>query len=197
MRSASCFISASGWRAPMREPTRPADNLAFDPGALNRKTDVVKRALVELQRMKAEMEAARRGSGKAPARQGSSRWGVAGRCAPKSPGPARENEERPDTHDYSRGRNPRSLYRPAAARGRLGASKARRPRIPRRGHAEQRGHRLCRLRAVGCRRQAARPGRGQAHPQGRARGPAAGQALCRLPGSAVRPASGDLLLQRL
>jgi type I restriction enzyme R subunit len=30
-----------------------------------------------------------------------------------------------------------------------------------------------------------------------ARGPAAGQALCRLPGAPVRPAPGDLLLQRL
>ena len=41
-------------------------------------------------------------------------------------------------------------------------------------------------------------GRGQAHPQGRPpRGPAAGQALRRLPGGALRPAAGDLLFQWL
>jgi hypothetical protein len=45
--------------------------------------------------------------------------------------------------------------------------------------------------------EAARPRRGQAHPQGCARGPAAGQALCRLPGGAFRPAPGNLLFQRL
>ncbi len=39
--------------------------------------------------------------------------------------------------------------------------------------------------------------RGQAHPARRPGGPAAGQALRRLPGEAVRSAAGDLLLQRL
>ena len=50
------------------------------------------------------------------------------------------------------------------------------------GHAEQRGQGLRRLRALGRRRQAARAGRGQAHPARPARRPAAGEALRRLPG---------------
>ena len=64
-------------------------------------------------------------------------------------------------------------------------------------HAQQPGQGLRRLRALGRRRQAARAGRSQAHAARRARRSAAGQALRRLPGAPVRPAAGDLLLQRL
>ena len=57
--------------------------------------------------------------------------------------------------------------------------------------------RLRRLCAVGRRRPPAGAGGGQAQPRLRHEGPAAGQALCRLPGSPIRPAPGDLRLQRL
>ncbi len=51
--------------------------------------------------------------------------------------------------------------------------------------------------SLGRRRQAPRTGRGQAHEAVAAGWAAAGEALCRLPGEAVRPASRDLLQQRL
>ena len=69
--------------------------------------------------------------------------------------------------------------------------------IPGHRHAQQHGRGLRRLRALGRRRQAARPRRGQAHPARCPRRSAAGQALCRLPRKAVRPAAGHFLHQRL
>src|SRR3546814_7076769 len=53
-----------------------------------------------------------------------------------------------------------------------------------------------RLRVVGRGRPAAGRGGSQAQPEGPGRGPAAGQAVCRLPGTDERPAAADLLQQR-
>ena len=55
-----------------------------------------------------------------------------------------------------RGRDPRPLHRPAAARGRLAARPGARPRVRGRRHAEQGRQGLRRLRALGRRRPAAR-----------------------------------------
>ena len=148
--------------------SKPADGLAFDASALSRRDEVLKKAFVQLKAQQAELDAKNGELTKLltdkqnldDELKTASRRGR--RCA----------QGRRSTAGHARlqrGRDPRPLHRPAAARGRLGARQARRPRVPGRGHAEQRGHRLRRLRAVGRRRQAARPGRGQAHPQGRAR----------------------------
>ena len=75
------------------------------------------------------------------------------------------NEARP-TPRLQRGRDPRLLHRPAAARGRLAARQARDREFRVEGMPNNRGQGLRRLRAVGRRRQAARARRGQAHPQG-------------------------------
>ena len=76
-------------------------------------------------------------------------------------GPARQPRLR-------RGADPRPLHRPAARRRPAGAlDQPQRPRVPGHRHAERHRQRLRRLRAVGRRRQAARPGRGQADPPGR------------------------------
>ena len=175
---------------------KPADGLAFDASVLVAPRRGAEKGLRPAQGAAGRAGRQERRTDQASDRQAEPRRRVEDasrrgrRRAQGGRGAARQAQ-------LQRGRNPRPLYRPAAARGRLGARQARRPRIPRRGHAEQRGHRLRRLRAVGRGRQAAGAGRGQAHPQGRARGPAAGQALCRLPGGALRPAPGDLLFQRL
>src|SRR6478735_2166487 len=86
----------------------PADNLAFDPGALNRKADVVKRALVELQRMKAEMEA-RDEDLERLLRDKAHLDGELQALRAEIARTRRENEERPDTHDYSEAAT-RDLY---------------------------------------------------------------------------------------
>ena len=133
-------------------------------------------------------------------RQGSSRWGIAGACAPRSPGPRREaTKQRPDTHDYSEAETRDLYHRPAAARGGLGARPSRDDRefavegMP--NNARQRLSSTTCSGATTASRSAlveAKRTRTDA-----ARRPAAGEALCRLPGSAVRPAAGDLLHQRL
>ena len=103
----------------------------------------------------------------------------------------------PDTHDYSEAETrdyfiDLLLTRPAGRSTRRATASSRSPACP-----TTAGQGLRRLRAVGRRRQAAGAGRGQAHRRDARVGPAAGQALRRLPGAAVRPAAGDLLLERL
>ena len=86
--------------------------------------------------------------------------------------------------------------------GRAGAGPAARPRVRSDRHAEALGRAgdrqgIRRLRALGRRRQAAGGGGGQADDRRPARGPAAGEAVRRLPGEDARPAAADLLHQRL
>ncbi len=92
------------------------------------------------------------------------------------------NQAAADPHDY-REAETRDLFIDLLLReAGLRPECARHHRGPRHRHAEcpRRGFR--RLCAARRRRQAARARRGQAHPQGPARRPAAGQALCRLSG---------------
>ena len=176
---------------------RPAPGLAFDPAALPRPARVGKQTAEQLQALEARLrerdekprgaagrqDRARRGA-EAPARRG--RQGEEGGC-----GAARHPR-------LLRSRDPRLLHRPAAQGSRLAARPAARPRV--------RGQRACPtpkgkgfvdyvlwgddgkpLGLVEAKRTR-RDARGRA---------AAGQALRRLPGAAVRPAAGHLLLQRL
>ena len=77
------------------------------------------------------------------------------------------NEARPDDHDYAEAQT-RDLFIDLCWPRPVGAlDAAARPRVRGHRHAQRLGHRLRRLRAVGRRRQAARGGRGQAHPAGR------------------------------
>jgi hypothetical protein len=96
-----------------------------------------------------------------------------------------------------RSRDARLLHRPAAEGGRLAARSSARPGVGSRRHAEQPRQGFRRLRSVGRRRQAAGAGGGQAHAARWACRPAAGQAVCRLPGAAVRTKADRFLLQRL
>ena len=175
---------------------KPADGLAFDASVLSRRDEALKKAFVAAQGAAGRARRQERRADQAARRQAEPRR-RAEEAARRGRRRAQGRRSAARHARLQRGRDPRPLYRPAAARGRLGARQAGRSRIPRRGHAEQRGRRLRRLRAVGRGRQAARPGRGQAHAQGCAPGPAAGQALCRPAGGALRPAAGDLLFQRL
>ena len=144
-------------------------------------------------------EGARGGGSRAPRERGRPRGarsrnqGAAGRDRRRQGGePGRSRPPR-----LQRSGDPRPLHRPPAARGRLRSQGARHRRGRGHRHAERARRGLRRLRAARRRRQAARAGRSQAHAQGPARRPAAGQALCRLPGGAIRPAADHLLLQRL
>ena len=109
----------------MRARAKPADGLAFDASVLSRRDEVLKKAFVQLKAQQAELDAkngeltklltdkqnlddelktaARRGRRRAQGRRS-----AAGHA------------------QLQRGRDPRPLYRPAAARGRLGARQARR-----------------------------------------------------------------------
>ncbi len=161
---ASCSTSASGWRAPMAKPHKPADGLAVqsvaaaqnlagpaaNPGrsfsSLKRSSPKKTRSLTALL------------TGKTPSTPNSNG------CAPRSPHIKQQNAATPGHARLLRSRDPRLLHRPAAERGRLAARQARKTASsPVTGMPNSKGQGLRRLRAVGRRRQAARAGRGQAH----------------------------------
>ncbi len=93
--------------------------------------------------------------------------------------------------------NPRLLHRFVAERSGLGARQSTRPGISRYRHAQQHGRRICRLRAVGRRRQTAWARRSKADETRLAGRSTASEAVRRLPGETVWPAAGNFLLQRL
>ena len=108
-----------------------------------------------------------------------------------------ENEAVPETHDWNEAETRRLLIDLALQRAGWPLDQRARPGVRSHGHAQREGRRLRRLRAVGRRRQAAGGGGGQ-EDDGRPRGgPAAGEALRRLPGGDARPAADHLLHQRL
>ncbi|WP_022711814.1 DEAD/DEAH box helicase family protein [Pseudochrobactrum sp. AO18b] len=86
----------------------PADDLAFDPVQLNRKSDVVKRAFTELTRMKGEMEA-RDKVFETMLRDKADLDAELQRLRAEIAVAKRENEARPDHHDYSEAET-RDLY---------------------------------------------------------------------------------------
>ena len=104
---------------------------------------------------------------------------------------------RPRHPRLERGQDPQADHRPRPAPRRLAARSGTGPRIRSHRHAQQQGHRLRRLRAVGRRRQAAGGGRGEEDHRRSGGRAAAGEALRRLPGDDARPAPGHLLHQRL
>jgi len=87
---------------------QPADDLAFDPAHLSRKNDVVKRAFVELTRMKGEMEA-KDAAFEAMLRDKADLDAELKRLRSEVAAARRENEARPDDHDYSEAQT-RDLY---------------------------------------------------------------------------------------
>ncbi len=87
---------------------RPADSLAFDPAALSRKNDVVKRAFAELTRMKGEMEA-KDAAFESMLRDKADLDAELARLRAEVATARRENEARPDRHDYSEAET-RDLY---------------------------------------------------------------------------------------
>ncbi|MDR6955543.1 type I restriction enzyme R subunit [Ancylobacter sp. 3268] len=87
---------------------RPADGLAFDPAHLSRKTDLVKRAFSELTRLKGEMEA-RDAAFEAMLRDKAALDAELQRLRAEIAAVRRENEARPDHHDYSEAQT-RDLY---------------------------------------------------------------------------------------
>ena len=88
--------------------TRPADDLAFDPAELSRKADVVKRAFAELTRMKGEMEAKDK-TFEAMLRDKANLDAELKRLRTEVAAARRENEQKPDQHDYSEAET-RDLY---------------------------------------------------------------------------------------
>ncbi len=78
----------------------PADNLAFNAAQLSRKSDVVKRAFTELTRMKGEMEA-RDKAFETMLRDKAHLDAELQRLRVEIAAAKRENEARPDHHDYS------------------------------------------------------------------------------------------------
>jgi len=88
--------------------TRPADDLAFDPAHLSRKADVVKRAFAELTRMKGEMEA-KDETFEAMLRDKADLDAELKRLRTEVAAARRENEQKPDRHDYSEAET-RDLY---------------------------------------------------------------------------------------
>ncbi|MDQ0390684.1 DEAD/DEAH box helicase family protein [Labrys monachus] len=79
---------------------RPADGLAFDPAQLSRRTDVVKRAFAELTRLKGEMEA-KDAEFAAMLRDRADLDAELQRLRAEIAAARRASEARPDTHDYS------------------------------------------------------------------------------------------------
>ena len=140
---------------------------------------------------------ARREADRAARRQGRS-------STTKSP-PARrgrqgeegERGQHADTHDYSEAETRTTSSTCCSPRPAGRSTEARDREFEVTGMPNRAGQGLRRLRAVGRRRQAARARRGEADHQVSAGRPAAGQAVRRLPGGAVRPAAGHLLHQRL
>lgn len=86
----------------------PADDLAFDPAQLSRKSNVVKRAFTELTRMKGEMEA-RDKAFETMLRDKAHLDAELQRLRVEIAAAKRENEARPDHHDYSEAET-RDLY---------------------------------------------------------------------------------------
>ena len=201
-------LSAFGSRAYLR-PTgsKPDPALIFSPDALPRNVDGIAvaklgaacrrsaRRFVETVKAREEdgREAPRRRRPSAGSSKPRSR-----RCAPRSQQAKAANAQgrrTPTTTTKRRRATPSSICCSAKP---VEFHQARaRYRISRHRHAEQDRRGLRRLRALGRRRQAARACRSQAHQAGSARRPAASEALCRLPGSGIRPAPGHLLHQRL
>ncbi|MDX0491532.1 DUF4145 domain-containing protein [Sinorhizobium medicae] len=87
---------------------RPADTLAFDPAPLTRKNDVVKRAFAELTRMKSEMEVKDQAF-ETMLRDKADLDAELKRLRAEVAAARRENEARPDYHDYSEAQT-RDLY---------------------------------------------------------------------------------------
>ncbi|WP_448950227.1 DEAD/DEAH box helicase family protein [Labrys neptuniae] len=87
---------------------RPADGLAFDPAQLCRKTDVVKRALTELTRLKGEMEA-KDARFEEMLRDKAGLDAELQRLREEVAAARKANEAAPDHHDYSEAET-RDLY---------------------------------------------------------------------------------------
>jgi type I restriction enzyme R subunit len=96
------------WLARTYGRNPPADSLSFDPAFLTRKTDLVKNAFVELTRLKAETEARDKAFAEL-LRDKAERDAELQALRDEIARTRRENEARPDSHDYSEAQT-RDLY---------------------------------------------------------------------------------------
>ncbi|MCV9962701.1 DEAD/DEAH box helicase family protein [Pararhizobium sp. BT-229] len=96
------------WLARTYGHNPPADGLTFDPAQLTRKTDLVKKAFVELTRMKAETEARDKAFAEL-LRDKAERDAELQALRDEIARVRRDNEGRPDHHDYSEAET-RDLY---------------------------------------------------------------------------------------
>jgi type I restriction enzyme R subunit len=96
------------WLARTYGRNPPTDSLSFDPAHLARKTDMVKKAFVELTRMKAESEARDKAFAEL-LRDNAERDAELQRLRDEIARVRRQNEARPDAHDYSEAAT-RDLY---------------------------------------------------------------------------------------
>ena len=199
--SRRCSSSASGWPSPTAAASKPAAGLKFDPQVAAEPAHASEHRRRRSRGARSRRCGERRPSGSAlePATSRADARGRAARaCAPRSPRRRRRARRCPTTHDYSEAETRDFFIDLLLARGRLAARPGARPRV--RGHrdAQRPGRGLRRLRAVGRRRQAARR---SSRPSAPARDPRVGQQQAKLYAdcleSAVRPAAGHLLHQRL
>jgi len=96
------------WLARTYGRNPPTDSLSFDPAHLTHKTDMVKKAFVELTRMKAESQARDKAFAEL-LRDKAERDAEFQRLRDEIAHVRRQNEARPDTHDYSEAAT-RDLY---------------------------------------------------------------------------------------
>lgn len=96
------------WLARTYAKTPPADGLSFDPAQLTRKDDLVKKAFAELTRLKGEMEAKDKAFVDLLRDKGSLDDELKAARTERDK-IRRDNEARPDTHDYSEAQT-RDLY---------------------------------------------------------------------------------------
>lgn len=96
------------WLARTYAKAPPADGLSFDPARLTRKDDLVKKAFAELTRLKGEMEAKDKAFADLLRDKGSLDDELKAARTERDR-IRRENEARPDTHDYSEAQT-RDLY---------------------------------------------------------------------------------------
>ena len=191
------WIAHTYARAPEYAP--PA-SLTFDLEAIPRPTGAVARSQTrEMLRKRAEAQAAQDVQTQEARRDNAELQAELARLRAEIAQAKAASQTRADEHDYDEADDPRLSTSTSCSGRPAGRSTEERDReFEVTGMPNEHGHRLRRLRALGRRRPAAGGGRGQAHHDATPNdGPAAGQALRRLPGAAVRPAAGDLLHQRL
>ncbi len=175
---------------------KPAQGLAFNPADLPRTSPVPPQTAQQLQRLETDLEATRERLTEILGKKAGLDEELK-RLRAEIAAVKKANSAILDSHDYSEAET-RDYFIDLLLEGsRLAARSGARPRVSCDRHADRKRRRLCGLCAVGRRRQAARAGGGQAHQKDPRSRPAAGEALCRLPGEAVWPAAGDLLFQRL